>query len=153
MPEKRLTLVDLEMRGDFVRRHIGPGEEHIAAMLETLGVESLDDLVDKAVPASIVDDGPAVAGQRLSPGGPAPKEQPPRKLSGKRTAGKRHLWKAAAVGPRGRARGIVPRDRVVAHRRGKPAAARGRPGESLRFHDRGGRHAFACARPESRGEP
>src|ERR1700736_6527485 len=33
---------------------------------------------------------------RLEQGSAAPKEQPPRKLSGKRTAGGRALWKAAA---------------------------------------------------------
>ena len=34
-------------------------------------------------------------GRALFCRGPAPKEQPPRKLSGKRTAGGRALWKAA----------------------------------------------------------
>ena len=29
MPEERRSLVELEMRGDFVRRHIGPGEQQI----------------------------------------------------------------------------------------------------------------------------
>ena len=48
--------------------------------------------------------------------GAAPKEQPPRKLSGKRTAGGRALWKAAA-GTR----------RPAAHRRSKP-----RPGSAMR---------------------
>ncbi|MDX1576033.1 MAG: aminomethyl-transferring glycine dehydrogenase, partial [Kiloniellales bacterium] len=43
------------MRSDFVRRHIGPGEARIAEMLSTLDLESLDDLVTKAVPDSIVD--------------------------------------------------------------------------------------------------
>ena len=41
------------MRGDFVRRHIGPGEPQIEEMLEFLGLESLDELIDKAVPGSI----------------------------------------------------------------------------------------------------
>ncbi len=41
------------MRGDFIRRHIGPGETQIADMLAALGLKSLSDLVDKAVPASI----------------------------------------------------------------------------------------------------
>ena len=50
MAEKRETLVQLEMREDFVRRHIGPGEAQTAAMLETLGLGSLDELVDSAVP-------------------------------------------------------------------------------------------------------
>jgi glycine dehydrogenase len=58
MSDKRPSLVDLEMRGDFVRRHIGPGEEQISEMLEALGLESLDELVGKAVPDSIVDSEP-----------------------------------------------------------------------------------------------
>ncbi len=58
MAEKRPSLVDLEMRGDFVRRHIGPGEQQITDMLESLDLQSLDELVSKAVPDSIIDDGP-----------------------------------------------------------------------------------------------
>src|SRR5881296_1332455 len=37
----------------FRDRHVGPGAEEIAAMLEALGVESLDALVDATVPESI----------------------------------------------------------------------------------------------------
>src|SRR5437867_6264080 len=37
----------------FRDRHVGPGPEEIAAMLEALGVESLDALVDATVPESI----------------------------------------------------------------------------------------------------
>ncbi|NIW04279.1 MAG: aminomethyl-transferring glycine dehydrogenase [Gammaproteobacteria bacterium] len=53
MAEARRSLVELEMRGDFIRRHIGPGETQIADMLAALGLESLSELVDKAVPAAI----------------------------------------------------------------------------------------------------
>jgi glycine dehydrogenase len=37
----------------FVRRHLGPQEAEVEAMLEVLGVPSLDALVDETVPASI----------------------------------------------------------------------------------------------------
>ena len=37
----------------FVRRHIGPSEADIAHMLDTLGFESLDALIDAAVPPNI----------------------------------------------------------------------------------------------------
>ncbi len=37
----------------FENRHNGPRESEIARMLESVGVNSLDDLIDKAVPASI----------------------------------------------------------------------------------------------------
>ena len=48
------TLSDLEQRDDFIRRHIGPGEAQIAAMLETLGLPSLDALIEKTVPENII---------------------------------------------------------------------------------------------------
>src|SRR3546814_8239278 len=53
MSNEQPTLAALEKRDDFVRRHIGPGAPQTAAMLEALGLESLDELVEKAVPASI----------------------------------------------------------------------------------------------------
>ncbi|NMC39249.1 MAG: aminomethyl-transferring glycine dehydrogenase [Bacteroidales bacterium] len=37
----------------FAGRHIGPRENEVPAMLETIGVKSLDELIDKTVPASI----------------------------------------------------------------------------------------------------
>ena len=54
MPQSRRSLEELEMRGDFIRRHIGPGEEQIAEMLSALGLDSLDALIDKAVPSAII---------------------------------------------------------------------------------------------------
>ncbi|MPZ08593.1 MAG: aminomethyl-transferring glycine dehydrogenase [Kiloniellaceae bacterium] len=53
MSNEQPSLAALEKRDDFVRRHIGPGEPQTAAMLESLGLKSLDDLIDKAVPAAI----------------------------------------------------------------------------------------------------
>ena len=53
MPNARRSLEDLKMRGDFVRRHIGPGDAQIAEMLGALGIGSLDELIDKTVPDSI----------------------------------------------------------------------------------------------------
>jgi len=55
MASHRHSLKALETRGDFVRRHIGPGEPQIREMLQALGLDSLDELIDKAVPATIVD--------------------------------------------------------------------------------------------------
>ena len=54
MSKPKLSLVELEMRGDFVRRHIGPGEQQIEEMLGTLGLSSLEELIEQTVPASIV---------------------------------------------------------------------------------------------------
>ncbi len=58
MSNARSSLADLEMRDDFVRRHIGPGPVQIDEMLGTLGLKSLDDLIEKTVPSSIVAEEP-----------------------------------------------------------------------------------------------
>jgi len=52
------TLGYLEQRDEFIRRHIGPGDEQIADMMGALGLKSLDDLIGKAVPKSIITDTP-----------------------------------------------------------------------------------------------
>ncbi len=46
-------LSELEQTDDFVRRHIGPEPDDVAKMLEVVGVASLDELMERAVPASI----------------------------------------------------------------------------------------------------
>ena len=50
-----MTLAQLEQREDFIRRHIGPGEDDIQAMLKETGFASLDDLTAKTVPADILE--------------------------------------------------------------------------------------------------
>ena len=37
----------------FAERHIGPRQEDVAAMLSVIGVNSLDELIDKIVPSDI----------------------------------------------------------------------------------------------------
>jgi glycine dehydrogenase len=56
--QERRSLKELEQRGDFIRRHVGPDDAEIGAMLETLGLDSLDALIDQAVPKSIRSDIP-----------------------------------------------------------------------------------------------
>jgi glycine dehydrogenase len=46
---------DLEQKDDFIRRHIGPSDADIAAMLKIVGAESLDDLTARSVPAAILE--------------------------------------------------------------------------------------------------
>ena len=48
----------IEMRDDFASRHIGPTPRDIEAMLEVIGVPTLDDLLGRTVPASIRHDEP-----------------------------------------------------------------------------------------------
>ncbi|CAF1047626.1 unnamed protein product [Adineta steineri] len=38
---------------DFVRRHIGPNERQTKEMLQTLGLQTMDELIDKTVPSTI----------------------------------------------------------------------------------------------------
>ncbi|NVJ67873.1 MAG: aminomethyl-transferring glycine dehydrogenase, partial [Gammaproteobacteria bacterium] len=54
----KASLNDLQQHDDFIRRHLGPREDEIQAMLQELGLESLDDLIDKAVPHKIQVDKP-----------------------------------------------------------------------------------------------
>ncbi len=53
MPAKRTSLKDLEPGANFIRRHIGPNDAETAAMLKAVGAKSLDDFIDKVVPAGI----------------------------------------------------------------------------------------------------
>ena len=48
----------LDTPDDFASRHIGPTPQDVAAMLETICVPTLDDLLDRTIPASIRDDEP-----------------------------------------------------------------------------------------------
>jgi len=49
----RASLDDLEHKDEFTRRHIGPSDADIADMLKVVGLKSLDELIDKAVPDEI----------------------------------------------------------------------------------------------------
>ena len=54
MSDPKPSLEQLEMHEDFVRRHIGPDEQSLQQMLAALNLSSLDDLVNKTVPAAIL---------------------------------------------------------------------------------------------------
>ncbi|WP_444921224.1 aminomethyl-transferring glycine dehydrogenase [Microbulbifer sp. CnH-101-G] len=47
------SLQQLEQHDAFIHRHIGPDAKQVEAMLETLGVASLDELIEKTVPEAI----------------------------------------------------------------------------------------------------
>ena len=57
------TLAQLEQKNAFTRRHIGPGEQEIQAMLDTIGAESLADLMSQTVPAGIELEKPIEVGE------------------------------------------------------------------------------------------
>src|ERR1700730_4795377 len=46
-------LTELEEGDGFVRRHIGPSETELAAMLHVVGAATLDDVAGKTIPAAI----------------------------------------------------------------------------------------------------
>lgn len=56
MTDKHPSLEWLEMRGDFVRRHIGPDSTQLNEMIAYLELDSLEDIIDKAVPKNILSD-------------------------------------------------------------------------------------------------
>ncbi len=65
MPNLDQKLADLDIKTDFIRRHIGPGSVDEPAMLAELGMESLDELLTKVVPETIRRDKPlAVKGSQ-----------------------------------------------------------------------------------------
>lgn len=47
------SLFELEQNQDFIRRHIGPNAEQTQAMLNEIGAESVDALIDEIVPSDI----------------------------------------------------------------------------------------------------
>ncbi|WP_419903596.1 aminomethyl-transferring glycine dehydrogenase [Kiloniella sp.] len=53
MSDTKMSLVDLEQKTDFVRRHIGPNDAEQIEMLALLGLGSLEELSDKTVPEAI----------------------------------------------------------------------------------------------------
>ncbi len=53
----RAELAELEECDSFVRRHIGPSETELVAMLHAVGAATLDDVAGKTVPASIRSNG------------------------------------------------------------------------------------------------
>ncbi len=48
------SLQELEMRGNFIQRHIGCNQQQREAMLAELGLNKLEDLIEQAIPANIV---------------------------------------------------------------------------------------------------
>ena len=62
MTDSRRSLNDLEQSDDFICRHIGPSVSEQADMLAALGLQSLEQLADKVVPAGIRTGAPLALG-------------------------------------------------------------------------------------------
>ena len=54
MSSRGSSLTELEQHDDFVRRHIGPSADDIGNMLACLGLDSLETLVERALPPQIL---------------------------------------------------------------------------------------------------
>ncbi|MDP7353060.1 MAG: hypothetical protein QF739_09785 [Acidimicrobiales bacterium] len=50
---RTLPLQDLLDRGGFLPRHIGPDEADLARMLDVIGVDSVEQLLEHTIPESI----------------------------------------------------------------------------------------------------
>jgi glycine dehydrogenase len=66
MSEKYKNLNNLEMRGYFIRRHIGPNPIQTRDMLAELGLNQLEDIIDKAMPADILNHEPLKLTETIS---------------------------------------------------------------------------------------
>lgn len=58
MSDSHPSLDELEMRGNFIQRHIGCNPKQTEAMLAELGLNSLEDLIGLAIPSNILNDEP-----------------------------------------------------------------------------------------------
>lgn len=66
MSAKRPRLDQLEMRGHFIRRHIGPDQQQTQDMLALLGLNELEDLVERVIPANILNHEPLKLTETIS---------------------------------------------------------------------------------------
>ena len=61
-----MKLAEFEMRGDFIRRHIGADRHQIRAMLDFLELDALESIIERAVPDDIVSDTPLLLTETIS---------------------------------------------------------------------------------------
>ena len=61
-----VSIADLEQKDDFIGRHIGPRDAQIQSMLRTVGASSLNDLIAKTVPASILEKSAPAIGEPMT---------------------------------------------------------------------------------------
>ncbi|MGR9088301.1 MAG: aminomethyl-transferring glycine dehydrogenase [Gammaproteobacteria bacterium] len=66
MSESCPSLNQLEMRGHFIHRHIGPNAQQCREMLAELGLTELQEIVEQALPADIVDHEPLKLTETIS---------------------------------------------------------------------------------------
>ena len=66
MTTSRPNLNQLEMRGNFINRHIGPTQLQTKEMLAALGLNELEDIIEQAIPANILNQEPLKLTETIS---------------------------------------------------------------------------------------
>ena len=66
MSASRPSLAQLEMRGNFINRHIGPSPQQTKDMLTELGISELEDIIELAIPANILNHEPLKLTETIS---------------------------------------------------------------------------------------
>ena len=66
MSSHRFNLEQLEMRGSFIPRHIGPDPQQTHDMLNSLGLHELEELIEKVIPANILNHEPLKLTETIS---------------------------------------------------------------------------------------
>ena len=66
MTTSRPKLNQLEMRGNFINRHIGPNQQQTKDMLAELGLNELEDIIEQAIPANILNRDPLKLTETIS---------------------------------------------------------------------------------------
>jgi glycine dehydrogenase len=66
MSAKRPRLDQLEMRGNFIQRHIGPDNQQTREMLAELGLNTLEDIIEQVIPANILNTEPLKLTETIS---------------------------------------------------------------------------------------
>lgn len=60
------SLQQLELRGNFIRRHIGPNQQQVAEMLEVLVLDDIEELIQLAIPENILSNEPLALTDTIS---------------------------------------------------------------------------------------
>jgi glycine dehydrogenase len=66
MPTSQPSLKELEMRGHFMHRHIGPSSQQIQEMLAELGLSDLEEIMEQALPDDIINHDPLKLTETIS---------------------------------------------------------------------------------------
>ncbi len=66
MTAENVSLEQFELKGDFIRRHIGSNDDQLDLICKLLGLNSIEDIVDKAIPESILSKNPLSLTETIS---------------------------------------------------------------------------------------